>query len=100
MWETEIFDGGVDGVATAEKETDQPGTDVAAAAGDAHHFTPSHTSTLTRHAFSLLFSQLSGLYGGSGYIEPRGEFPKLRLLPLPSIKFFLRGIVLSGHLAW
>lgn len=34
---TEIFDSGVNSVAAFEKETDQPGADAAAAAGDANH---------------------------------------------------------------
>lgn len=34
---TEIFDGGVDGVAAVEEETDQPRSDVATASGDANH---------------------------------------------------------------
>ena len=54
--ETDIFDSGVDGVATAEKDADDPRTDEAAAAGDAHHLTPSHTCFLTRHAFSFRYS--------------------------------------------
>lgn len=34
---TEIFDGGVNSVTAFEKETDEPGADAAAAAGDANH---------------------------------------------------------------
>lgn len=33
---TEILDGGVNGVAAAEKEMDEPGTDASTAAGDAN----------------------------------------------------------------
>lgn len=43
---TEILNGGVDGVATVKKETDEPGSYAATAAGDANHF------TLSRHLFT------------------------------------------------
>jgi hypothetical protein len=46
---TEILDGGVDGVATVEKETGDPGSNAAAASGDAHHL------TLLRHPTVSLY---------------------------------------------
>jgi hypothetical protein len=46
---TKILNGGVDGVAAVEKETDEPGSNAAAASGDAHHFTLLRHPTLSAH---------------------------------------------------